>query len=312
MRLRGKDASSGERWLPEFGDTHECWRGSHPAVTRSLLMGLTALGHTVQFNPQAVLAREVRVGCLASPQAAAHLLRLREAGEVDRLLIGPNTHVSPLECGSVEKLLGADAILCPSDWVVRFAQDLAEGAPLPLKVWASGTDTDFWRPSGGFKKRTQVLLYVKTDSDSLVAKTLESLESFGRDVLTLVYGKHDRYTYRDALNQCSEVVYLGGGESQGLALQEAWSMDCRTLVYLPDSVEVRFPSQNPPMRLHRGQFSAAPYLTSQCGNLWETQQQLATLLNDGVIGELRPRTWVLENMTLEHSARNYFQLLLGE
>ena len=79
IRLRGKRASSGERWLPEFGDTHECWRGSHPAVTRSLLMGLTALGHTVQFNPQAVLAREVRVGCLASPQAAAHLLRLREA-----------------------------------------------------------------------------------------------------------------------------------------------------------------------------------------------------------------------------------------
>jgi hypothetical protein len=45
--------------------------------------------------------------------------------------------------------------------------------------------------------------------------------------------------------------------------------------------------------------------------LWETQQQLADLLNDGAADEFRPRTWVLENMTLEHSARSYLKLLRG-
>lgn len=308
-RLLRRTREEGSHWSPEDPDQADCWQGSHPAVTRSLLMGLEALGCRTRFNPGLVEHRRPRVGCLSGPHLAGALLVQRASGVLDRLVIGPNTHVSPLECGPVESLLRADAILCPSPWVVELQQQLAGDVPLPLRVWAAGTDTDFWSPTRPAGERRRLLLYVKTESTSLVEETLEVLQAMGRDVITMIYGHHRREAYREALDQCAEVVYLGGSESQGLALQEAWSMDCPTYVYSPGSAVVRFPSDRPPIHLAPGQFSPAPYLTHHCGELWSTGEELAYRLNVAQVEVLRPREWVLANMTLILAARRYLALL---
>jgi hypothetical protein len=228
---------------------------------------------------------------------------------LDRLIIGPNTHVSPLECGPVESLLKADAILCPSPWVVELQRQLAGDIPLPLRVWTAGTDTDFWRPTRPAKQRSPLLLYVKTESTALVEETVRVLQSTGKKVITMVYGHHRRDSYREALDQCSAVVYLGGSESQGLALQEAWSMDCATYVFSPASAVVRFPSDRGPIHLAQGHFSPAPYLTRSCGQFWSTGEELAYRLDVSQEEGLRPREWVLANMTLIQAAQRYLSLL---
>jgi hypothetical protein len=281
--------------------------GGHPTLTSSLLKGLREIGVNVRFNVDFGVTGESRVGCLADPQISRGLLQLRAKGEIERLVIGPNTHVSPLECGPTDLLRYADAILCPSQWVVDYQQKLVGATDLPFRIWAAGTDTSHWSPKK-YDCANIVLIYDKQGSKDLVEEAMRGVESAGAKSILISYGSHTSLEYRALLDLVRAVVYVGGSESQGLAIQEAWSMDKPTFVYSPPGFFIHFPNSRPRLWLDESEMSPAPYLTPACGALWRTSSELSQLIAESESASYAPRHWVLANMTLEIAAQRYLDL----
>ena len=111
----------------------------------------------------------------------------------------------------------------------------------------------------------------------------------GWDIREIHYGRYRLEQFRHELRNCGLAVFLSDCESQGIALAEAWSCNVPTLVWTSDK---HYPLQH-----------VAPYLSGATGQMFEGQDDLRTLLAGSWMTDyLRPRKWVLENMSLERSA----------
>lgn len=191
------------------------------------------------------------------------------------LVVGPNVSILASELPGVFESPSIASILVPSDWVrhhwIADSPSLAE----KIKVWPSGVDFRFWRPEPADKRNSRVLLYVKTKSDPVVDQARSALRSSGYELREVEYGDYSPRRYLQALRECGSVVYIGGSESQGLALLEAWATNVPTFVYDAPRQEIVLKDRS--IVLTRGEFSPAPYLTSDVGAIWTQPEELPEL-----------------------------------
>jgi glycosyltransferase involved in cell wall biosynthesis len=152
-----------------------------------------------------------------------------------------------------------DGIIAPSSWVCELYAQRASIQRAKLHPWPAGVDTDFWKPDLS-RTRDSILIYVKGNySDTQLEIVRQSLSGFQAKIRIIRYGSYTLDEYRDALQAAIAMVCLGGTESQGIYLIEAWSCGVATVVLSTDAFVQkgkRYPA------------SSAPYLSEVLGQFF--------------------------------------------
>jgi hypothetical protein len=296
------------------------WRGGHPSVTRSLLAGLRTLGVPCNLNPLRQKQVFPWVLVLSGLEALEQAIRLKNKGLIQVLWAGPNLVVTPTGSGSVLHHPAIDRVVVPSDWVLQKYAGLAPALEQRLVVWPAGVDCEgYWKPRSSRKGARDgspirdaaplVLLFNKLNPrmssawEPLLQTCIQHIQQQGWRQHQIRYGQFSQASYRRWLQRADLVIYWSDeGESQGLALAEAWAMDVPTLV----SANHHACFAGVPCSV-----STAPYLTPSCGALFSTWQQLQQQL-DGALGAASspyaPRQWVQQNLSDAASAAHLMAL----
>ena len=303
LRLFANSLKSGlrQKTIPK-----KSW-GGHPAVTESLVRGLRMDRIPFSFNPMTIdLESNKLLGILGGMSTFSWALAQGVSAGKFRLLVGPNVFETPLDVGRDCLNPAIVGLVTPSNWVRDFyASELPE-FDRPIHVWAAGVDSDFWSPSkeDGSPVAQTALLYVKSKNLDAVERAKAACEMAGFTVKMVTYGRYSRNQYRKALRQASVMVVVGGAESQGLALFEAWSVGVPTLVFRHDG---RIRLRNHPERqiVIEDPANAAPYLSPDTGLFWNSSAELLEILHAREWEKCQPREWIVNNATLAISARKY-------
>ena len=261
----------------------------HAGVTSSLTRGLLGLGIDFRLNPLR-LSPEDRVGILSGAQALRWATRRKQP---TRYVVGPNIHILASEDPGAFLSDKVSRILVPSEWVLRlWSTDMPEISH-KLMVWACGVDFAYWNRGDWANQNRRPLLYSKVDWPELASCVADTLQRAGLDFHFLSYGSYTPSRFRSILQQTSCVIYLGGSESQGIALLESWAMDVPTFVFDAPHQDIHL-SRGRTIRLERGEFSPAPYLSPERGAVWSTQEELMHYVRS------------TESFTARERSRDYF------
>ncbi|WP_143077842.1 glycosyltransferase family 4 protein [Desulfomicrobium norvegicum] len=271
--------------------------GGHYAVTRSLLAGLRQNGVSFSYNPPFLSSCEVIV--LSGVDTLRFAIEQKAAGRIKFLAAGPNICVLPSLCDYLVANEAVDLYVVNSEWTRRLYVEDCPALDNKIAIWPSGVDVDFWvrrnPPRPG-----HVLIYLKNSFAPLgdVERVLESLHMC---VKILRYGEYDASTFKAFLESSECMIYMGGAESQGIALAEAWAMDVPTFVWAGADKIWPIPAYA----------SSAPYLSEHTGELWIDSEDLAIKLIAFFSNRrcYTPRSYVLHSLTDKLTAKNLLRLV---
>lgn len=202
-------------------------------------------------------------------------------------------------------------LLQPSRW----AADIYRKAftPTPIGLWATGIQTDLWRPQPEVEKDIDVLIYDKIrwgrdeQAEHPRASFMEELVR-SRDLIshTIRYGDYTPEDYLSLLSRSRSMAFLCEHESQGLAYQEALSCDVPVFAWNHGSYlnPAYLQPSTPPIPA-----TSVPYFDFRCGLTFQGLEDIedtfdefwGTLITSGYT----PREYILENLSLERCAGEF-------
>lgn len=188
--------------------------------------------------------------------------------------------------------------------------------PNTCTTWPVGIDTDFWT-SKKQKPKKYILVYVKflwnreQNQETLFKPIIDFLVTKELAYQVITYGSYTVKEYKELLEQSSAMIFLCEHESQGLAYQEAMSMNVP--IYAWDQGlwldENRFEwSETAPVPA-----SSVPYFDQTCGKKFKDLKAFYIGF-DGFYdaihqGKFTPRAYVLASLTLKKSAQRMLEIL---
>jgi glycosyltransferase involved in cell wall biosynthesis len=309
---------AGDRWLPADRFLRPLVRravrgrprlGGIEKVFLNLRLGLDRLGIAYEVNlPFDRLEPEDRVGVLGLGRYA-----LQGYDRDIPVLAGIGLMTHPSEWPS----------LCEDYPVVRYlqhsiwAKDIYE--PFfkdKCRIWPVGIDTQSWRPAESGGSRVDFLIYDKLrwQREQLVPLLLVPIrDELTRRRLTFMdirYGEYDEREYRAALRSCRAMIFLCEHESQGLAYQECLASGVPILAW--DQGWCLDPDRDA-----WGQpeipATSVPYFDERCGvrfrNVQAFPEALSRFLDLERSGSFSPRSYMIENLTLEKCSANFVDLM---
>ncbi len=232
-------------------------RVSGPSLLlKNALMGFREIDVAVETS------LDLRVVKLAPCWIPAGDLSSLTKNEIDilsetNLTLGPNIDWFNRENIQVISQLKRVKILVPHGWVIPTIKQLLPNNCQVL-IWYSGIDTVFWEKKQNNSHAHRVLIYVKNlkDIENLfLAKSYLKHREIRYEVIK--YGSYSQSQLKTVLSRVSAAIWIGGTESQGLALLECWAMDVPTLVLKTTSWH------SPDGQLYSA--SSAPYMTEAVG-----------------------------------------------
>ena len=271
----------------------------HHAVTRSLISGLKLCKFKFNFNPNSVKNLYYNVLVLSDIDALRQMILLKEKGVLNQLIAGPNVVTLAEDENSLIANPAIDKIIVPSDWVKENYLGNHKISRNKIYTWPAGVNTNFWFPKNT-SKRYIVLIYIKNKSFD-VMPLLRILIALSFPYKVLIYGNYSEKYYRKILNKSLFMVYIGGSESQGIALLESWAMNVPTFIFLDKFTIIKG------IKFYK--FSSSPYLTNDTGNFWRSLPELESLISAFRHQKYQPRDYVLRNMTDNICASNFINIL---
>lgn len=263
----------------------------HFGVTRSLCEGLKQLNINFNYNPVYSFSVNENVIVLSDIETLKIAIELKKKGKIKQLLAGPNLMVRPNEFDGILADQNIDKVIVPSEWVkIAYAEDLPSIKD-KLTVWPCGVNASFFKPGDITKNPKKVLVYWKTGPENLLGEIESALKTANIEYSILKYGNYTPDDYKTSLASSSVGIFCSTGESQGLALQEAWSMDVPTFVWQPNELMIKGKQFSV--------FSSAPYLKEETGSLFKSIAELETLLVKFKNKEFKfaPRAVVIKQFT---------------
>jgi hypothetical protein len=279
------------------------WAG-HPGVNRSLQRGLSLVSANYNFNPSSIDDIGDVLYVPANFDALRIGIELKSSGRIKLLLAGPNLVVRPVEENAIITHPMIDCCIQPSEWVKIFYEKDAPSLRGRLAVWPAGVDTSFWQPNGNTRKSKNVLVYNKYKDEVLCSGVEQLLRTYGWIPYRLTYDHYNQNEYKNVLSHVRFAVFLSRTESQGIALAECWSMNIPTLVWDIQEPFYWGDAEGWPI-------SSAPYLTAKTGKFWRNLDELGRILKyiDITLAVMRPRSWVLKNMSDEVSTQRLLAII---
>jgi hypothetical protein len=175
---------------------------------------------------------------------------LKKKNKIKTLLAGPNLVTVPSEHNYIIFSKHIDRILVPSYWVKRLYLSYKKNCK-NISIWFSGVKVFNLQNNN----RNKVLIYLK-NKNIFYDKCINYLTKNNINFQIIKYGSFSQKKYYEFLKESRVLIYFSLSESQGIAMQEAWSKNVPTLVYKQSFLiygKRRFRS------------SSSPYLNKNCG-----------------------------------------------
>ncbi|MBC7766810.1 hypothetical protein H7Y21_02350 [Arenimonas sp.] len=262
------------------------------AVLDSLVSGLTELHIPFEINPFKPTYKNIHV--LSGIQALQD--RIKNKLDSQTLIAGPTLVITPADENKIILNKKIDIILTPSDWVKNFYVSIIPEIKNRTYSWPAGVTIP-----EEISTNKEILILKKNIDAEIFTKVKEILTGKNISFKTLEYGAFKKSEYMELLKSTSYLIYLQKTESQGIALQEAWSYNVPTLVY--QNTEFKHESYS-----WKDDKIAAPYLSNESGLFFT----LDTF--DGIISRLeslhfKPKEYCQENLSNKKSTEKLLYII---
>jgi len=229
-----------------------------------------------------------------------------------KTIVGPNIYVLPKNIPEDVDMSNL-VYIQPSKWICDFWRDLGFKR-CPLDVWPSGIDTD------EFQERTkpahgQVLIYFKQRYPEELDFLKQILDQKNIKYKIIKYGSYDQREYVSELKKTKYVIWLGRHETQGIALEEALSMNVPMLVWDVNSIghQIPRPKDIDMYSEEEAKYkntTSAEYFDDRCGIKTKKRDDIAVSIEkmESSWIPFSPRQYILENLGLEKQARELIGL----
>jgi hypothetical protein len=223
---------------------------------------------------------------------------LKKKNKIKILLAGPNLVTIPSEHNYIIFSKYIDRILVPSYWVKKLYLSYAKNYK-NISIWFSGVKVSNLQNSN----KNKVLIYLKNRNiffDKCINYLIENSINFQ----IIEYGYFSQKKYYQLLQESRVLIYFSLSESQGIAMQEAWSRNVPTLVY-KQSFWI--------YRKRKFRSSSSPYLNKNCGYFFKNFNEFIikfnklNRLND--YNRLNPRRWLNRNMNQNSSVKELLKII---
>lgn len=304
-----------DRWLPLDRHARKAIRrllrgkprpGGQARVFLNLRAGLDRIGVGYRVNDYGHVRRHPReLACVIGKPFV-----LDKIVWENPILFGAAVYSHPIDAPSLLDRLPIRKILVPGPWMKVMCEPYWGKA---VEAWPVGIDTELWRPAPRVTKKIDVLLYDKVRWEhegyetSLIEPIRRILRNTERSFTEIRYGHYREEVFLEMLTQCRTMIFLCEHETQGIAYQQALSCGVPILAwdrggawrdptYFPDKVDF-------------SPVTSVPYWDERCGRRFADAKDFAAEWHEFWEGaqsiRYRPRDFVLENLTLEKSAREY-------
>lgn len=270
------------------------------SVLNSLERGLLTISYPHKIN--ACLSTDQTVHVLSNVEALRYAIQAKKDGRIKKLIAGPNIVVLPTDYDNLIEAPEIDKYLVPSIWVRDMYIKLSPVLKNKIHIWPAGVAL-----AEPYNKKTyprRALIFRKHAPEELYQNVIDVLLKKNIKIEKLKYGIFTQKKYFDALRRADFLIYLQEIESQGLALQEAWSQNIPTIVWNQGSFTY------PTGVTVTGNISA-PYMDERCGvtfsNLDEFEVKLDVFLKN--FQSYEPRKYCEEELSDEVSAVKYVKIL---
>lgn len=265
------------------------------AVVKSLRNGFTKLGIVFNWNPPCSEYNDTVI-VLSNINYLKNAIALKKEGKIKKILAGPNLVNRIYQFGGILASKEIDRCIVSCNWLRNIYESDDASLIGRTSIWFAGIDPEVWLPNKSNLDSKKVLIYWKTENDNFYAAVEHIVRVAGWQPITLRYNHFKQNDFKELVNECAFAIFISRSETQGIALLECWAMDCPTLVWNPKTALVDgqlFPS------------SSSPYLSQKTGREWQNFNELQNLIGDidEIMKTTSPRSWVLENMTDNISAK---------
>ncbi len=193
----------------------------HPKNLEGFKLLAEALGGAVEETEDVPVAAATPCDILWIPVGPIHPGYLPLA---KRIVYGPHNFVTPDALWTVCDLRDENeraVYNCLGGWNQKWCAANGGAAKLPLVSWPFPVNTDKFKPGSSQVKDNDCLLYWKHRRPEDLETVRKKCEHLGLRVREISYGSYKEEEYIQALHSCRFVIWVGGHESQGFALQEA-------------------------------------------------------------------------------------------
>ncbi len=278
--------------------------GGQTRVFMNLVAGLRALDIPHRINDFNYARRHPEDLCCILGKR-----RMLESRSWDSpLLVGPCVYDHPIDSPQLFEKWKVRRLLVPGEWMRRMCEPHWGSR---VYAWPVGIDTDYWTPAGTDAKRDiDVLVYDKILWDRraavprILGPVLAEIDRRRLRHAVIRYGRYEPDQYRGVLARSRCMVFICEHETQGLAYQEALSAGVPLLAWHSASFW-----KDPKYYPHKVVFSpvsGVPYWDDRCGVRFSAPDGFADALDQLearlASGDLDPRTFILETLSLEKCA----------
>jgi hypothetical protein len=311
-----------DRWIPfdryPRAILRRCVRGrprpgGQMRVFLNLCAGLDRLGVKYRVNDyRHARGHPEQLACIVGKP---HVLDLAEWR--NPIVFGAAVHSHPLDDPNLLQRLPVKRILVPGEWMRKMCEPFYGDR---VSAWPVGIDTELWKPALAMAKDVDVLIYDKIlwEHDryhsELLTPIVEDVRRRGLRIAAIRYGSYREDDYRLLVQRAKSMVFLCQHETQGIAYQQALSCGVPVLAW-----DRRGMWQDPayyPNRVRFGPVSSVPYWSDDCGMTFTDAhsftEHFETFWRRVEQSWFSPRRFIVDNLTLEHCARQYLNILRRE
>jgi glycosyltransferase involved in cell wall biosynthesis len=279
-------------------------------VFLNLCAGLDKLGLAYRLNDYRHLRRHPKelVCVIGKPCVLKKMMR------GNPILFGASVFSHPIEDPNLLKRLPVKLVLVPGEWMRQMFEPYYGEK---VVAWPVGIDTDRWAPASEVDKEFEFLIYdkVRWEHDRYEKELIEPIRQvLQRQTIRfseIRYGHYKEEDYHSILKRCKAMIFLCEHETQGIAYQQALSMDIPILAWDRGGYW-----KDPAYYPHKVKFepvSSVPYWDERCGvkftGISEFDQKLEEFIHRLNVGQFAPRDYVVENLELADKAREYLKIV---
>ena len=260
-------------------------------VVDNLILGLKKMGYPYVINKDLNSCKRLWIH-----DDIEALKRLKDVRKDIAVIIGPNLFVNP---ENIPKNLDLSrTVYVQPSLMVKNVWENRKYDKSKIQVWPVGIDTEKYSPSN--KDKDLVLVYFKNRKKEELEFIENSLKSRNINYKTIIYGSYNNEDYLNLLKATKYVIWLGGYESQGIALEEALSCNIPMLV-LDKKYEKGILDENS---------TSIPYFDDRCGIVLKDIANMDKSLDimEKEYRKFSPRDFILENLDAEKQARKFLDL----
>lgn len=271
-------------------------------IAISLMKGLDKIGVPYRFNDYSYIKKHPReIACIIGKP---HLIF--ERTWENPVIFGAGVYSHPIECPDLFiKYPNVKRFLVPGEWMRKMCEPYYTDK---VVAWPAGIDTDYWSPAAAADKEFDFLIYNKIQGGPLTDDIISILERQNLTYQLVSYGNYRQPELKHKLSSSKAAIFLSKSETQGLAYQQILSAGIPVLAwdrggywqdpaYFPDKVKYQ-------------PVSSVPYWDSRCGLKFSGIDEFSIKLSEFMekTDQFKPRNYILENLTLEKSAKMYYDI----